>query len=230
MLKRISRSPAVQNLAGDLLAGYLRLVRRTSRVVTEPADLDAALEPHYPCIAAMRHGEHFVGPFIRRGDRDVRALITKSRDGAINARAAARLGFGLIRGSGGTPDSMRRKGGATALREMLRALDEGASIVLTADVPKTSRVAGLGIVMLARHSGRPIIPIAVVTSRRIRLNSWDKASLNLPFGRMAMVAGEPIRVPDTDSAEILEAKRREVEDGLNSVHARAYALADGTDG
>jgi lysophospholipid acyltransferase (LPLAT)-like uncharacterized protein len=154
-------------------------------------------------------------------------LISRSADGAINARAAARLGLGLIRGSGGSADSMHRKRGAPAFREMLRALEQGATVALTADVPKTSRVAGPGIVRLARHSGRPIVPVAVVTSRRLTLNSWDRASLNLPFGRMAMVGGAPIFVPDTDDPEILEAKRKAVEDELNAVHARAFALADG---
>ena len=65
---------------------------------------------------------------------------------------------------------------------------------MTADVPKIARVCGEGIVTLARLSGRPIVPVAVVTSRRIDFESWDRASLGLPFGRGAMVLGEPIRV------------------------------------
>ena len=36
------------------------------------------------------------------------------------------------------------------------------------------------------------MPVAVVTSRRIDFRSWDRASLGLPFGRGAMVLGEPI--------------------------------------
>ena len=72
---------------------------------------------------------------------------------------------------------------------------------MTADIPKVSRVCGPGIVTLAQLSGRPIVPVAVVTSRRIDFASWDRASLGLPFGRGAMVLGEPVHVArDADAA------------------------------
>ena len=66
---------------------------------------------------------------------------------------------------------------------------------MTADVPKVSRVAGLGIVKLAQMSGRPIYPVAVATRRRIVLDNWDRTTINLPFSRGAGVAGAPIHVP-----------------------------------
>ena len=75
---------------------------------------------------------------------------------------------------------------------MVRALEEDYNVALTADVPKRSRVAGLGIIMLARESGRPIMPFAMATSRFIRLNNWDRTTINLPFGRGALVGIEPI--------------------------------------
>ena len=58
-------------------------------------------------------------------------------------------------------------------------------------------------------SGRPIYPVAIATSRRIVLDNWDRTTINLPFGRGALVAGEPIRVPrDADDAT-LEAARQQ---------------------
>ena len=74
------------------------------------------------------------------------------------------------------------------------ALEGGAIVGLTADIPKIARVCGQGIVTLAQLSGRPIVPVAIVTSRRIDFRSWDRASLGLPFGRSAVVIGEPIFV------------------------------------
>ncbi len=70
---------------------------------------------------------------------------------------------------------------------MLEALAEGYNMAMTADVPKVSRVAGRGIILLARKSGRPIFPFALATSRFKRLDNWDRSSINLPFGRGAMV-------------------------------------------
>jgi hypothetical protein len=109
---------------------------------------------------------------------------------------------------------------------MVAALDDGWSIALTADVPKIARVAGLGIVKLARASQRPIYPVAVATSRRIELDNWDRSVINLPFSRGAMVAGEPIRVSADASPETLEKARGAVEAGLNAATQRAYAIVD----
>jgi hypothetical protein len=154
-------------------------------------------------------------------------LISRHRDGEINARAAEKLGIGTIRGSGAHNSEFNRKGGATAFTEMLEALKDGYTVALTADVPKVARVAGLGIVKLAQRSGRPIYAGGMATQHYIQLNSWDRAAINLPFGRAALVASQPILVaPDADAAA-LEAARLEVETALNAVTARAYEIVDG---
>jgi lysophospholipid acyltransferase (LPLAT)-like uncharacterized protein len=124
---------------------------------------------------------------------------------------------------------MRKRGGHTALREMLRALGSGSSVVLTADVPKRARVAGLGIVTLAQLSGRPIYPVAVVTRPRVDFPTWDRASLALPGGRGAMVIGAPIHVSRKADDAMLEQARIAVESGLDAVHRRAYALIGSLD-
>ena len=117
----------------------------------------------------------------------------------------------------------------TALLEMVRTLANGDTIVMTADVPKVSRRAGPGIVTLARLSGRPIYPLAVVTNRRFDFSSWDRASLGKPFGRGAMVLGDPIRVARSADAAAQEDARQAVERGLDAVHDRAYALVGDKD-
>jgi len=124
-----------------------------------------------------------------------KVLISRHRDGEFNAIAAERLGIGTIRGSGDHGSAFHRKGGVGAFKEMVRALEQGYNVALTADVPKRSRIAGLGIIMLARESGRPIMPMAMATSRFLRLKNWDRTTINLPFGRGALVGGEIIMVP-----------------------------------
>src|SRR5712664_4768176 len=100
-LKRIARSRAVQKSIGVLVAEYLRMVWATSRSVLEPADIYERMIPDLPVIIAMWHGQHFMVPFIRRG-HPAKVLVSRHRDGEINAIAAARLGVGTIRGSGDT--------------------------------------------------------------------------------------------------------------------------------
>lgn len=224
--KRITAAPWLQKTIGIVASEYLRLVWKTSHFVMEPEDFFERLAPDLPAIVAVWHGQHFMTSFLKRPEHRVKVLISRHRDGEINAIIAERLGAETIRGSGDHGVEFHRKGAVGAYRAILTALGEGYNIVLTADVPKVSRIAGLGIVMLARASGRPIYPSALATSRRIQFNNWDRSALNLPFSRGAIVIGEPIRVPaDADDAA-LEAARRMVEARLNAATDRAYALAD----
>jgi hypothetical protein len=226
-LKRFVASSAFQGAAGAAAASYLRFVWASTRHIIEPATIYETVQ--MPAIIAMWHGQHFMTPFIKRNDLGHRAkvLISRHRDGELNARAAERLGVGTIRGSGAHNGEFHRKGGAAAFTEMLTALGEGYNIALTADVPKIARVAGLGVVKLAQHSGRPIYAIAIATQHRTELKNWDRTAINLPFGRMGMVAGDPIYVDRSADAAALEVARQKVEDELNRATARAYALADG---
>jgi lysophospholipid acyltransferase (LPLAT)-like uncharacterized protein len=229
LLKNLGRKRWVQVAVGVGAAEYLRFVALTNKLILEPADIYERLRPDLPVIFGMWHGQQAMVPFVRRPEHRAKALISRHRDGELNAIALERLGVEGIRGSGDHGGQFHRKGGVSAFRQMLAALEEGHSMVLTADVPKVSRVCGLGIVMLAKMSGRPIYPVAVTTSRRKELDSWDKSVLNLPFGRMAAVTGEPIRVAADAGDEALESARQRVEVSLNQATARANAVADSGD-
>ncbi len=230
LARRITHSRLFQNVVGTSGALYLQLVWQTSRLVLDPPDMYGRIEPDLPIIVAMWHGQHFMMPFLRRNDPKHRSkvLISRHRDAEINAIAAERLGIGTIRGSGDQGTRFDRKGGVGAFVAMLDALKEGYTVAMTADIPKIGRVAGEGIVRLAAMSGRPIVAIAIATSRRVEMKTWDRAALNLPFSRLALVGGPVIRVPaDIDDAA-LEQYRARVEADLNDATKRAYALADGT--
>jgi lysophospholipid acyltransferase (LPLAT)-like uncharacterized protein len=211
MASAFLKSGFVQETLGLGLALYLRLVRRTNRFVVEPADIFDRVRPELPLIIAMWHGQHIMIPYARPDWMPASSLVSRHGDGGFNAIALRHLGIGAIRGSG----ALGKKGGTT--------------MVLTADIPKRARIAGAGIVALAKASGRPIYPVAVVTSRRIDFKSWDRASIGLPFGRGAIVVGTAIHVAREADETASEAARRAVEDGLDAVHARAYALIGAAD-
>ena len=223
------QSRPVLEAAARAASGYLRLVKATNRFTLEPANFPQAVAPDLPAIVAMWHGQHFMIHYAWPPGARIAALISRHKDAELNAVLLKRLGVKAIRGSGGRAEKMHRRGGVTALLDMVRTLAEGHTVVMTADVPKVSRVAGLGIVTLARLSGRPIFPLAVVTSRRFDFRSWDRASLGKPFGRGAMVLGDPIRIARDADADTQEAARLAVEQGLDAVHARAYALVGSRD-
>jgi len=229
--KRIVASPFFQGAVGAAAAWYLKLVWNTSVAKVYPSDVFDTAD--LPVIVAMWHGQHFLAPFIKPNNAEkfrTKVLISRHRDGEINAIAAERLGIGTIRGSGAHNGEFQRKGGAAAFSEMLRAIEQGYNMAITADVPKVSRVAGMGVIKLAQHSGRPIYPAGLASSRRIQLNNWDRSAINLPFSRIALVAGRPITVPrDADNAA-LEGARQLLESELNRITAIAYDTVDRSGG
>jgi lysophospholipid acyltransferase (LPLAT)-like uncharacterized protein len=215
---------------GFALAQYLKLVKRLNRFVVEPSGLDTSLGALHPVITAMWHGQHLMIPFARASQMThACAMVSRHRDAGLQAVALRRLNVEPVRGSGARGEKVREKGGARALITLRRKLEGGATIAMTADVPKVARVCGMGIVTLARISGRPIAPVAVVTSRRIDFKSWDRASIGLPFGRGAIVVGAPVRVAADASEAQMEAARLAVQEGLDAAHARAYAIVGGKD-
>ncbi len=211
---------------GTVAAEYLRFVGSTTRFTLEPDDIYARGEADMPIILAFWHGQHLLAPVARKIEHRVNMLVSRHRDGEINAIAAERLGVGTIRGSGNHGGGFVHKAGVAAFQLMVDSLAEGASIALSADVPKVARVAGLGIIKLAQASGRPIYPSAIATSRRIVLDNWDRTTINLPFGRGSGVAAEPVSVPRDADDMALEAARRLLEDRLNTATQRAYELVD----
>ena len=231
LLRDLLRSQLVQRVVGVLAAEYLRFVWLTTRFTFDPPDVYERAIPHQPLIFAFWHGQHFLTPFIKtKESHRAKVLISRHRDGEFNAIAAERLGIGTIRGSGDHGGAFHRKGGVGAFREMVQALQDNWNVATTADVPKRARVAGLGVIMLARESGRPILPFAMVTSRYIRLKNWDSTTINLPFGRGAVVGIDSVTVPPDADAETMEKLRQQVESYLNEATRLAYAMVGRPEG
>jgi 3-deoxy-D-manno-octulosonic-acid transferase len=225
MARRPIDKARIHRVGGAALARYIRTVHRSTRRVTEPADLDSFLSQNHPLILAMWHGQFMMLPTIKPPGLGVRIMVARHGDAATIGEALTRFDMQLIRGAGAGA-RQKDRGGATALREALRSLSESYSVAMTADVPPgPARVAGAGIVTLGRLSGRPIIPAAVATTRYRSLDTWSRFTINLPFGTIALVAGEPIVVPrDLDPSGIADYQRR-ITDGLDVVTQRAYVLA-----
>ena len=224
--KDIGRQRWAKVALGVAAAEYLRFVGLTSRFAVEPADIYERVGADQPIILALWHGQHFLLPFAREAGVPAKLLISRHHDGEINAVAAEWLGVGTIRGSGNLGKTFVRKGGVVAFQAMLDALAEGISVVLSADVPKMARVAGLGIIKLAQASGRPIYGAAYATNHRFVLNNWDRTTINLPFSRASGVVTEPVRVTADAGAEELEACRSLLEDRLSAATQRAYEIVD----
>ena len=177
-----------------------------------------------PFIWVHLHGQSLMLPKLWNYEKqDLFALVSRHGDGNFIASVLSNFGIKLIRGAGNPKKlGVKEKGGAMALRGMLRVLKSGHSVSLTADQPPgPGKISGLGVIALAKMSGVPIIPVAASTSRRFEFNNWDNFTINLPFGRGLVVWGEPILVNCDASEEEMEKKRKFLEERLLKAHKEA---------
>ncbi|MBA3447366.1 MAG: DUF374 domain-containing protein [Pseudaminobacter sp.] len=226
----LAQSRFAKNAIATLLAQTMRFVRLTNPLSKASTDIDKSNAELAPVIIALWHGQHLLAPAIYPRGLGLVAMVSRSADAELNALVVEKFGLEAVRGSGGRENSRRLdKGGARALIALKKALDAGKNVCMIADIPHgTPREAGLGIVTLARLSGRPIVPVAIVTSRRKVLEgTWDKTTINLPFGRSAILLGQPVHVAADSGAAELESKRREVTASLNAATEGAYRIVDG---
>jgi lysophospholipid acyltransferase (LPLAT)-like uncharacterized protein len=61
------------------------------------------------------------------------------------------------------------------------------------------------VIRLAALTGAPIVPVGLSASRRTVRSGWDRLLVPWPFGRIACVFGEAIRVPRDAGNDSIEA-------------------------
>lgn len=220
--------PFVRWLTGAvLIGGYLRLIKATSRVVYDPPDCWEQAQANWPVIGVSWHGQSNLAYACIPETENLALLISNHPDGRMAAAMAKSFGYQTIDGSGASERQSSGTGGLGAFRAMLKALKAGTSLFATADIPPVpGRNVSLGMIALARRTGRPIIAIATASSRRKVLERvWDKMQINYPFSTIAFCAEPPLWV--TDPAVSDEAYAAALKPMLDRALERAFAIADG---
>ena len=131
------------------------------------------------------HNQQFILPQLGNG-RDIRPLVSDSRDGDYMAWLARRFGKTPIRGSSS-------KKGVRALKQMIRLLKGGAELAIAVDGPRGPVFeVKPGAVQLAQMTGSAVIPVAYAASKKKQFSSWDKSFIPYLFGHLVVVYGEPL--------------------------------------
>jgi lysophospholipid acyltransferase (LPLAT)-like uncharacterized protein len=162
-------------------------------------------------IVVFWHNRLLMCPFAYMG-KDMNVLVSRHGDGEIMVNAMKGFGFRPVRGSSS-------KGGAEALRELVRLVLNNSDLGITPDGPRGPREeVKLGVAHVARITGRPILPLSFASSRSKRFNSWDRFLLPYPFSRGVFVWGEPLY---SRKGEPLEVFRLRIEEALHDTTRRA---------
>lgn len=139
------------------------------------------------------------------------AMVSASKDGAFLSSVLERFGVQAVRGS-----SSRR--GPQALLELTTWAERGHDLAITPDGPRgPCYVVQDGIMSLAQVTGLPILPASYHLGWKIRVKSWDRFQIPLPFSRCDVNVGKPLRIPAEASDAEREALRQQLEQEMKAL-------------
>ena len=212
--RKLADSPRLNGAVEGLLAGYIRFACATSRWRREGfEEMDATVAAGEPVIFCLWHQRLVLAPYMfdtRLGR--FTSLTSASRAGKLVGRLLARFGFETV------PMSTNQRH-VVLSREVLRRIAGGSSIGIAVDGPSgPARIASTVPLVWARSSGKPVYTVAWSANRWIRLGSWDRLVLPLPFSRGTMLCRKWDRtVPRRAGEAEAEALRLDLQDALDGV-------------
>ena len=209
-----------------LYVAYMRFVWATSRVSDHGLlELNEIGRRHNGAVALLWHEEvfsvAFAYPYIGlRGH----TLASVSDLGHLIAKALERCGYVVFRGGSSSKRSRRR---SAVLSDMIEHMQTNDRVIYGLTVDGSSGPAYRikpGGVVIAQACDKPIVLARTWYKRVIRLGTWDRTAIPLPFNAITTYMRGPYRVPkDADAPESFDRFCRELEDDLVDLAAHSYA-------
>ena len=207
-----------QHLAAALIYGRVRAVSATVRYEWRD-ESGLLIQPHLqPLIFVVWHNRlalcldvyHRYNRRMRRAGR-MAAMVSASKDGGLLARVLELNSVEPVRGS-----TSRR--GRQALLELVTWAERGHDLAITPDGPRGPcyKVQD-GVISLAQLTGFAIVPFSFRHGWKLRLKSWDRFQIPMPFTKCEVAIGKLVVVPREASDEEREILRKTLEDRLQSI-------------
>ncbi len=153
---------------------------------------------HQRIVTAINYARRF-------GSYRPSVMISSSRDGDLIAAVFSRMNFRPVRGSSSL-------NGKKALLAMVEDLNHHPLAVQILDGPRGPRgVIKPGLIVMAKRSGVPVIPVYVSVSRAWVLRSWDRCLIPKPFSKVVVHWDQPIAIPGEMNEQRFEEFRLGVE-------------------
>ncbi|MGC8602484.1 MAG: lysophospholipid acyltransferase family protein [Desulfomonilaceae bacterium] len=207
-------------LVPRLVTGYFRLVDLTAKKVFLNREYENQVCKKQPFACACFHGTMLFPVYYCRRYPGV-VMVSQSWDGELIDRSIRRIGYDTTRGSSS-------RGGKEALREMISIINQRKYCSgLAVDAPRgPSRQVKMGIVIVARETGQPVVPFVSWATRKIQFHSWDSMILPLPFSTIVMAFGKPTEVKSGLSDNEYEILRQKIEDEMLRVQKQVEEKVD----
>ena len=199
-----------------VLAFLLRALASTWRIRFEGPEPWLAADTR---LGALWHRNLIVAAGVFRG-RPLHVTVSRSRDGDLAVATMQHLGFAE------PPRGSSRTGAVSLLRQVSRVVEAGGLVIVPVDGPVgPPRRSKRGVLQVAQRAQTPIYTVALSARPCLRLRSWDRMLLPLPFARVVCCYGEPLDVPATVQRGQLETLRAELDTRLDALTDAADAAA-----
>lgn len=149
-----------------------------------------------PLVFCFWHGRQ-AGLLAHPRPRPVSVLVSRSRDGSLQACVLKMFGFKVLRGSSS-------RGGAAGLKAVIEAMRGGSDCAFAVDGPHGPlfEVKPGAILAAARAKGF-LVPVTVSAKRAWTFSkAWDQYQLPKPFTRVDIVRGKPIDATGADIEDL----------------------------
>lgn len=208
-----------------IYVAYMRLVWATSRIESsEFLALKEIAAQYNGVVGLMWHEEVLTVAYGYRylGIRG-HTLASVGESGEAITRILARCGYVVFRGGSTTHRSRRRLGILKAMITHMQTTDQviyGLTVDGSKGPPYRMKTGGI---IIARACNKPIVLARTWYKRCLRLPTWDRMALPLPFNRIRYYLRGPYFVPQGAHAEAeFDAFHRRLEDDLIDLAAQSY--------
>ena len=202
MIKKILQHKYVQELAGWIIAFYIKICFNTSLwYLKNDEEISSILKKKKKIIVIFWHNRLLMAPYCWNYNKPFKMLISGHRDGKIISNAVAHLGIETIKGSSS-------KDKISSAKEILNNLKIYNVIGITPDGPRGPKEKiKEGIISLLKKTNATVIPLSYSAKFFLKLNSWDNFVFVPPFNKFVAVWGKAIEYN----------KNKKIEENLNII-------------
>jgi lysophospholipid acyltransferase (LPLAT)-like uncharacterized protein len=184
------------HIAAHLLAWtyyvYMALVWHTCRVESYGMGRAiSAVNKHRNIVVALWHDNVVLAPRCCRVFRPT-TLASRSDIGEVITAILKLQRYDVFRGG----SSRGKKRRTAVLQQLVDHISQRQEVMLALTVDGSTgpaRVMKPGIIALSGNTGAPIFAVHIACKPTLKLPTWDRTRIPVPFGRIVMVVEGPIR-------------------------------------